>query len=199
MSGGSLSITLGPMFSGKTTWLVNTYNSLLSQNENVAVINYADDTRYHETLLSTHDLIMIPCIQAKTIDEVANHNSIASATAVLINEGQFFPDVYDAVIKMVEHENKRVFICGLDGDFKRNKFGGLIDLIPMANEVCKLAARCNQCDKPAPFSHRITSETSQIVIGSSNYIPLCRSCYISMNAAAVKSNTFSSMGISKEA
>lgn len=199
MSGGSLSITLGPMFSGKTTWLVNTYNLLLSQNENVAVINYAEDTRYHDTMLSTHDLVMIPCIHAITINDVANHNSIVSATAVLINEGQFFPDIYDSVIKMVEHANKRVFICGLDGDFKRNKFGGLLDLIPMANEVCKLEAKCNQCDKPAPFSHRITNETSQIVIGSSNYIPLCRSCYLAANMTTVKSNTFSNMGISKEA
>lgn len=181
MSGGSLSITLGPMFSGKTTWLVNTYNSLLSQNENVAVINYADDTRYHETMLSTHDLVMIPCIQAKTISEVANHNSVVSATVILINEGQFFPDIYESIIKLVEHENKRVFICGLDGDFKRNKFGGLLDLIPMANEICKLSAKCNACNNPAPFSHRISTETSQIVIGSSNYIPLCRSCYLSAN------------------
>jgi thymidine kinase len=181
MSCGSLSITLGPMFSGKTTWLVNTYNQLLRQNENVAVINYADDTRYHETMLSTHDLVMIPCIQSKTLANIADHVSVVSATVVLINEGQFFPDIYDSVIKMVEHENKRVFICGLDGDFKRNKFGGLIDLIPMANEICKLSAKCNVCNNPAPFSHRISTETSQIVIGSSNYIPLCRSCYLSAN------------------
>lgn len=187
MSRGSLSITLGPMFSGKTTWLVNKYDSLLSQNANVAVINYADDTRYHDTMLSTHDRVMIPCIQAKILTDVAKHNSLISATYVLINEGQFFPDIYDTVIKMVEYENKHVFICGLDGDFKRNKFGGLIDLIPMANEICKLSAKCNECNNPAPFSHRISCETSQIVIGSSNYIPLCRSCYLHANTSSAYS------------
>jgi thymidine kinase len=178
---GSLEIKIGPMFSGKTTWLVNTYHSVVAQNETVVVINYADDKRYHDTMLSTHDLVMIPCIQAKTLAEVASHPSVVSASAVLINEGQFFQDIYDVVVNMVEVDHKRVYICGLDGDFKRNKFGGLLDLIPLADNVQKLTSNCHVCNHAAPFSHRITSETSQIVIGSSNYIPLCRSCYIGEN------------------
>jgi thymidine kinase len=30
---------------------------------------------------------------------------------------------------------------------------------------------------PGVFSFRTTNETNQVVIGSSNYIPLCRWCY----------------------
>ena len=29
----------------------------------------------------------------------------------------------------------------------------------------------------AIFTHRITKETAQVVIGSDNYIPVCRKCY----------------------
>jgi hypothetical protein len=31
---------------------------------------------------------------------------------------------------------------------------------------------------PAIFSHRVSDESEQVVIGSSNYMPLCRGCYI---------------------
>ena len=78
------------------------------------------------------------------------------------------------------HEEKHVVICGLDGDFKRIKFGRLCDLIPLSDSIIKLHAKCN-CGKDAIFSHRITNEVAQVVIGSSNYIPLCRTCYLNIN------------------
>ena len=45
---------------------------------------------------------------------------------ILINEGQFFEDLFDWVIMMVEIYKKDVYVCGLDGDFKRNEFGFFI-------------------------------------------------------------------------
>jgi thymidine kinase len=80
---------------------------------------------------------------------------------------------------MIGVYNKKVYICGLDGDFKQQKFGELLDLIPHCDKVEKLTALCSICKngKKALFSHRISDETSQVVIGSINYVPLCRSCY----------------------
>ena len=62
MSQSYLEIIVGPMFSGKTTRLVNLYNRYVNEQKNVCVINYSDDKRYHDTMLSTHDKVMIPCI-----------------------------------------------------------------------------------------------------------------------------------------
>ena len=83
------------------------------------------------------------------------------------------------VLNMVETNNKVVYICGLDGDFKRNKFGRLLDLVPYCDEIVKLSSLCAYCKNGTPgiFSHRITNETSQVVIGTDNYVPLCRNCY----------------------
>jgi thymidine kinase len=100
---------------------------------------------------------------------------------ILINEGQFFADIYEFALNMVETRGKTVHICGLDGDFQRNKFGKLLDLIPYADDVVKLKSRCHVCSKSAAFSHRLSGEVEQVVIGSDNYIPLCRGCYIKMN------------------
>ena len=41
----------------------------------------------------------------------------------LINEGQFFEDLYDCVDSIVNKKKKKVYVCGLDGDYKRKKFG----------------------------------------------------------------------------
>jgi thymidine kinase len=180
MTDGSLEIILGPMFSGKTTRLIQLYQKYTQLNVNVIAVNYASDTRYHDNMLSTHDKQMIPCIQCMNLADILHNDSIVNSSVVLINEGQFFPDIYNITLELVEKHNKTVIICGLDGDFKRVKFGDLLDLLPFCDTVTKLHAKC-LCGKKAIFSHRITNEMAQIVIGSSNYTPLCRGCYMNTN------------------
>jgi thymidine kinase len=179
---GFLEIILGPMFSGKTSLLIKTYHELQNQNKKVLAINYIADQRYHDTLLSSHDKVMIPCIMIEDIyDSWYNNNNInysilQNSEYILINEAQFFNKLYEVVINMLE-QNKKVYLYGLDGDFNRNKFGQMLDLIPFCDNIQKLHAKCNSCNLDAIFSHRITSESSQVVIGYDNYIPLCRNCY----------------------
>ena len=111
----------------------------------------------------------------------ANFDEISASDIILINEGQFFEDLYDAAIYLVEKLKKRVYIAGLDGDFKQEKFGRLLDLIPKCDEVIKLHAICAKCrdGTPAIFSMRITTESDQVVIGTDNYMAVCRGCYTS--------------------
>lgn len=178
-STGYLEIIIGPMFSGKTTRIVEIYNEHLKKNPEVkiSVINFTGDTRYHVSMLSTHDQIMIPCIFTTKLQDIMNNIEVEESGVVLINEAQFFPDLYDVVVNMVTILNKRVYLCGLDGDFKRQRFGQVLDLIPMCDVVYKLKSVCHFCKKSAIFSYRLTNEDSQVVIGSSNYVPLCRKCY----------------------
>ena len=182
---GYLSIILGPMFSGKTTSLITNYRKICNDEnniENVCVINYIDDVRYHDTMLSSHDLDMIPCIMTKKMGDIWStpenplYEKIHNSKYILINEAQFFEDLFDIICQMLS-ANKKVYIYGLDGDFKRQKFGKMLDLIPLCDQLTKLTAICNMCKSAAIFSHRITQESSQIVIGSTNYVPLCRKCY----------------------
>ena len=172
----ALHLIVGPMFSGKTTRLIELYHSFQKKIQEVVAINYVDDRRYHDTMLSTHDLQMIPCIQLRTLA-----NYIPEADIVLINEGQFFNDLFDTVLYWVERLGKTVYICGLDGDFKRKPFGDLLRFIPFCDSVVKLSANCLTCGDRAIFSHRITGGTEQLEIGADNYAPLCRKCYCAQN------------------
>lgn len=179
---GYLELILGSMFSGKTSYLLEVYKKCMFCNIPVAVINYAADNRYtSEPMLSTHDKQMIPCILASTINEaiIKHSETINKAETILINEGQFFADIEEQVKYLVEHANKRVYICGLDGDFERKPIGNLLQLVPFSDHIMKLKSLCSLCrdGTPGVFSFRTTNEKSQVVIGSSNYIPLCRACY----------------------
>ena len=192
-----LELIIGPMYSGKTSRLVEVYKQCQFCDISVAVINHVIDNRYDEELLSTHDKIKIPCIKTKNlkdvwlsekinlennIDENIPHIQdkfqIARSDVILINEGQFFEDLYDVVIDMLKC-GKKVYVCGLDGDFERKKFGQILDLIPLCDKVNKLTSLCSQCKDGTPgiFSMRLTSEKQQTLVGSDNYIPVCRKFY----------------------
>ena len=192
-----LEVFLGCMYSGKTSKLVEIYKQCKFCNINVAVINHCFDKRYDETLLSTHDKVMIPCIQTTRLRDIwyfdkeyeEKNDSIVlnrlddsvkliNSDVILINEGQFFEDLYPAVKHMLEH-GKKIYVCGLDGDFERNKFGQILDLIPLCDKVTKLTSLCSLCKDGTLgiFSKRITLEKEQTVVGSDNYIPVCRMHY----------------------
>ena len=176
----SLELWIGPMFSGKTTQLIQAYKKYTFIGKNVCVINYTADTRYHDTMLSSHDKIMIPCIQTMSLSDFGIVETMLEADVILINEGQFFNDLYNIVLNLVDKHKKIVGICALDGDFLRQRFGRVLDLIPHCDKITKLRALCSICrdGKEAIFSHRITHESEQVVIGSDNYMPLCRECYM---------------------
>jgi thymidine kinase len=179
---GFLDIILGPMFSGKTTKIIEIYNDYKKDSTyKILVLNYSMDKRYHNTMLSTHDLKMIPCHFIEKLADSIIMQEYTESDIVLINEGQFFEDLYDVVKTMVTRDKKWVHVCGLDGDFQRKKFGQMLDLIPLCDNVVKLKSKCTDCENPALFSHRITEEDTQVSIGSSNYTVLCRYCYEKTN------------------
>ena len=178
---GFLRLVLGPMFAGKTTELINTYYNLVF-TENVIAINYYLDTRYDEILLTSHNGEKIPCLMIDSLFDAWYNpkneffEKLNNAQYILINEGQFFENLYYIVKDMLVN-NKQVFIYALDGDFQQKKFGEVLDLVPLCDEIKKLNAKCFHCGGIAIFTHRITDEMNQIDIGVNNYIPLCRKCF----------------------
>jgi thymidine kinase len=164
------------MFSGKTSRLVDIYKQCQFCNIPVAVINHSIDTRYHDTMLSTHDKVMIPCIKTNCITDILD--ILTNPQVIIINEGQFFDDLYTTVVSLLS-KGKKIYVGGLDGDFERKKFGQILDLIPMCDKVTKLTSLCSICKNGTPgiFSKRLTMETEQTIVGSDIYIPVCRTCY----------------------
>jgi len=179
MTKAFLEIFLGSMYSGKTTKLLELHRQYTFCKVPVLVINHPEDNRYGDsTTLTTHDQYTIPCIVPSSTKLMDLFSQCITVEVILINEGQFFEDLYDFVKKLLDL-NKKIYVSGLDGDFERKKFGQILDLIPLCDKVSKLTSLCNLCrnGEPGIFSLRLSKETKQTVIGTDNYIPVCRSCY----------------------
>jgi thymidine kinase len=159
-----LHIVTGCMFAGKTTELANIYNNI---KDSICVVDY--DTGNQSTTLYTHDNIPIPCTSITNLSVIC----IDDYNIILINEAQFFKGLKKFVLEALE-KNKTVYLFGLDGDFKQEKFGEIIDLLPMADTYVKLYATCG-CGAKASFSKRLSNEVSQYG-PYDKYIPVCRAC-----------------------
>ena len=57
---GYLELIVGPMFSGKTSKLLEIYKQCNFCGISVTVINHTSDTRYGDVMLTTHDQLKIP-------------------------------------------------------------------------------------------------------------------------------------------
>ena len=196
---GYLEIIIGSMYSGKTSRLVDIYKQCKFCNISVTVINHTIDNRYDDELLSTHDKVKIPCMKTERLLDLWTESidlkddieiiprskdkcKIKISEVILINEGQFFPDL-EVFVRLLLNDGKKIYICGLDGDFERKRFGQILDLIPLCDKVTKLTSLCSLCKNGTPgiFSMRLTNETDQTVVGSDNYIPVCSKCYSNKN------------------
>ena len=177
---GYLEIIIGPMFSGKTSELIRNYNEKISENKKVLAINYDKDVRYGKNKIISHDK---NCINSHNFNNLykINNDLFDDIEWIYINEAQFFKNLKPWILHQINTTNKNFVLCGLDSDFKREKFGDILDLIPHSDKITKLYGKCHNCNKQSLYTHRISHEEEQEVIGTNNYIPVCRDCYNMMN------------------
>lgn len=59
----------------------------------------------------------------------------------------------------------------------------MLDLVPMADSVLRLKARCAYCSEAAPFTLRIAAEEQQELVGGADkYAPVCRKHYNALSS-----------------
>lgn len=185
---GELHIVIGPMFSSKSSKLIMKLARYADIGMKVLYINSADDFRQAElnTCFSTHssqlkgvkfvnDLIF--SIKSKNLQDI----HVTDYDVIGIDEAQFFEDLADTV-KIWVNDFKKIVVCvGLDADANMNKFGQILDLIPLCNTIKKSnKATCSECLSHqqvniAPFTGRIACSNNQKEVGGIElYKPLCR-------------------------
>ncbi|KAL0738455.1 hypothetical protein Bca4012_014665 [Brassica carinata] len=181
---GEIHVVVGPMFSGKTTTLLRRILSERETGKKVAVIKSDKDDRYCAESIVTHDGEKFPCWalpDLSSFKERFGFDAYRNRLDVIgIDEAQFFGDLYEFCRQAADEEGKTVIVAGLDGDYLRRRFGSVLDLVPVADTVTKLASRCEVCGKRASFTLRKTEERATELIGGAEvYMPVCRSHYVS--------------------
>ena len=177
----SLEIYMGPMFSGKSTALLN----IIKRNNYMRLSTFcltSDlDLRYNsDSSITTHTNESYPAHSTKNLNDMKSHPEYTTAHSIIIEEAQFFSDLKDFVLNAVEVDGKHVICAGLDGDSERKPFGQILDLIPYSNFVTKLNANCTRCQERALFTFRKRGETTEqvLVAGADKYEALCRKHYL---------------------
>ncbi|KAL5070603.1 hypothetical protein RYX36_021490 [Vicia faba] len=152
-SSGEIHLFVGPMFAGKTTSLLRRIKSEVDNGRNVAMLKSSKDNRYAVDSVVTHDGIKFPCWA--------------------------LPDLMLFKDKFGHEAYQKLDVIGLDGDYLRRSFGSVLHIIPIADTVTKLTARCELCGKRAFFTLRKTEEKQTELIGGADlYMPVCRQHYV---------------------
>lgn len=195
---GTLSLRFGPMYSSKSTWINNELTIAADLGYSVIKIIHADDIRITaaenneagSTHNSSYNGLNSKIVYLRSL-KLFDLPSLDDYQVIGIDEGTFFPDLYDYVKDLI-NKKKIVKVVGLDGDSFKNTFGkdgtsNILDLIPLADDAIKLTALCKICKQEldllgygyikssAPFTKRLVSTTEQKLIGGEGiYIPTCR-------------------------
>jgi len=99
IQGGKIKLILGPMFSGKSTRLVETVRKYTYKNKKTVLVNFIDDKRYSEnSQIVTHDLNKYDSLSCQMLGEI--YDVIKNYDVIGIDEGQFFPDLVEACEKL---------------------------------------------------------------------------------------------------
>ncbi|CAN0890845.1 Thymidine kinase [Linum grandiflorum] len=185
-SSGEIHVIVGPMFAGKTTTLLRRIQSEDENGRNVAVVKSDKDTRYGLDSIVTHDGLKLPCWSLPKLSlfrQSLGVDAYNKLDVIGIDEAQFFDDLHDFCREAADQDGKTVIVAGLDGDYMRRSFGAVLDVIPLADSVTKLNARCELCGKRAFFTLRKTDETKvELIAGADVYMPVCRRHFVSGQA-----------------
>ena len=115
-----LTLVTGPMFAGKTSFLMEQIKQ--HQHHNSIIVTHSSDTRFSkDDTLVNHDG---KSIQTKIyrVDSLKELPSIDKdkETFIGIDEAQFFPDIISYIYNFKKNKFNKltISVCGLSGDFQ---------------------------------------------------------------------------------
>jgi thymidine kinase len=174
-------VITGPVTAGKTSDLERRANEYMYYDGiSPLYINHRDNGRWGSSDSikgRNNDKKGIPAIAVAELMDTLD-SEIAKSNPIFIDEAQFFPDLYEFVMKWYVVNGKTIIMYGLNGDFKQEQFESISKVIPLASEIKVLHAICSHsgCNRRAFYSVRITDETEQFLVGDDIYKAVCVEC-----------------------
>ncbi|MEW5825413.1 MAG: thymidine kinase [Candidatus Bipolaricaulota bacterium] len=186
-----LEVITGCMFSGKTEELIRRLERVRIARGEILLFKPTIDTRYATNAVMTHygrefaaHLLAPGDESIEALERIAGHETLAAATVVAFDEGNFFSELLPALCQDLVARGKRVIVAGLDLTFAEEPFGPMPTLLALADRVDKLQAVCVRCGAAATRSQRLVdgrpAQTDGPVIqvgGVGSYEARCRDCY----------------------
>jgi thymidine kinase len=179
-----LRVIYGPMYSGKTTRLLEIVGKLEMEGTPVLKIKHCIDQRYdgkkEDANLATgwirsHNGGRLAAYQTNSLmamtDELRNYEWVA------VDEGCFFDDIMEFT-KELGKQGKNLIVAGLDLTYDLRPFGHMQELIDMAQMTEHYFAQC-RCGSKACYTERLIHADSVIVVGGREmYSAACAKCHV---------------------
>lgn len=183
----NIEIYTGPMFSGKSDALIDSYEYLVTNGYRVAAFQSDKNTRNPGVIASRNGR----SIPAKSISSTHEIDGSAGFNAYLFDEFQFFdnPEVEIKHVKsLVRNLGKTVVIGTLDYDYKGEEWAAFTTLQSLHTSkdlyvrISELAARCDttDCTSDARFTALLNNgvqvfEGEQVIVDGPepHYSPRC--------------------------
>ena len=150
---GSIEVTGGPMYAGKTSLAIGLANQRSFLGEKIIYINHDSDTRETaggvEGVFTSHNASnrflcpMVRTAKATHLKEV----DVKDIDLIIVDEGQLFPDLAETVIHWADELKKDISVFCVDATFEQVLFENVAKLLPHADRYTKVNGECLFCVK----------------------------------------------------
>ncbi len=175
----SITLITGCMFAGKTTTLLGMAEKHERAGMRVFAINHTRDDRYGGgDHIVSHSQQKLRCVKLDELSKAFFYSEFGDAAAVLIDEGQFFPDLAEFSATCADKLGKHIYIAALSGDYRRECFPEVAKVVALADAIVKVDALCTRCTghTPALFSLKVKADAPDVG-AAETYEPVCRRHY----------------------
>lgn len=170
---GYINVYTGPMKCGKSQRIFNELKRQLIAGKNIKVFKPLLDDRSGDDVISTRAGNSIKAINIQNISEIENYE----ADSYFIDEFQFLQGDVHVIDKMAT-SGKKFYIAGLNLTSEKKVFGKMGDLMCIADNIEMLTSICEVCkSEEAVFTYFKGTKDTDIMVGDSEYLPVCRNCY----------------------
>jgi thymidine kinase len=176
-----LTVITGPMFAGKTTYLINQLIANAKVGRPILAFKPQKDDRFSGDFIQSHNEAKLQCLPIQSPLESSIWLETFKPNVIGFDEAQFFEAYHMQIVvsELIYKKNIEVIVAGLAQNSFGEPFGAMGQLMAMADEVIHLPAICAKCKgAKATRTFRKSSSTERVLVGGcDDYEPRCFKCW----------------------
>ena len=179
----------GPMFAGKSKYLIKTLDYLLMENKDIKILFIYPAISFRGYFCRDKNVYLDKRIDIITEEEIEKdlgndiesiYKYISKYNVIGIDEFCFLkePNIFADLMNRCSNDNIDFCVASLDMDYKRNYWESVSNLIEkdLIDIHTKVFGKC-ECGRKGIYSKRIAKDVDRVVIGDDIYKCVCRYCY----------------------
>ena len=176
-----INVFTGPMKSGKSQKIINEAYRQIIAGKKIQMFKPKLDTREQECVADRNGNKLM-AVNIQDMNEIENYD----ADVYIIDEFQFLKGNVN-VIQNMASKGKKFFIAGLYLTAVEKPFGKMGDLMCVSDNVQMLTSICEICKNDnAIYTYCKEHKDGDILVGDSQYLPVCRNCYQKLIEGIIK-------------